>query len=303
MAPPFRSKVKGQFYQGKWYCDCKPKQRAEYHTVKGDTPNKGKGFYKCKLWNKDGDCKMFLWESDAQAREQAAMRENLRSEPLRPGSKPPARPTEPSVTPTPSYDFRAPSLRAPSHASTVATHLTNINEDETENDFEEAMVKVEPSDFHTATTIGRPELQMATPMTPRTNRAEPMATSGKRKHNEMALEPPPSDGMPRVNLLDSGYHGGESSDRPSKRRAVDYEFLDQISPQSSPTPARYRNAESTVVENTLFKDICDALTPHGVRLNERANHSVQQVCTRYQQKTQGLLNGYVCSYGLQKHVS
>jgi hypothetical protein len=154
------------------------------------------------------------------------------------------------------------------------------------------MVNVELDAQHIAATTERLGADIVAPVTPRANRADHMVTPGKRKHSEIGLETPQLHRQPQLGVHDSGYGGGETLDRQaSKRRAIDSEFLDHISPQSSPTPARYRNAEDTAIENTLFKDISDALTPHGVRLSERANYSIQQVCTRYDRKTQGLVKG------------
>jgi hypothetical protein len=268
-------------------------------TVKKEGPNQGKRFYKCPNWKETtGKCDLFIWEDEAASRAEAALLNSSRTEP-RPydeaDSRAPPRPNQPSVTPTPSYDFRAPDPRAPStRASTVATNRTHEFEDgnETEDDFEEAMIKVELDTQQIAATTERLGAQMAAPATPRANRAEPMVTPGKRKHSEIGLETPQTNRQPNFGLNDSGYFGGTGSERQaSKRRAVDSEFLDQISPQSSPTPVRFRNAEDTAIENTLFKDICDALTPHGVRLSERANNSIQQVCNRYHRKTDGLVKG------------
>lgn len=242
---------------------------------------------------------MFLWEEEAATRAEAALLNQSRTEP-RPQDdiRPPPRPEQPSVTPTPSYDFRAPSLREPSLASTVPSNYTNALDDgeETENGFEEAMIKAEHDTQRIAPTIEKPVSRLTTaPVTPRASRAEPMVTPGKRKYSDIGLETPQTMRQPQLGLHDSGYGGGETSEQQaSKRRAMDSDFLNQISPQSSPTPSRFRNAEDTaVVEHTLFKAISDALTTHGVRLSDRANHSVQTVCTRYERKTQGLVKGYV----------
>lgn len=281
--------------------DCEPRLPAVLETVKKDTPNKGKRFYKCQNWKETANkCDLFLWEEEASTRAEAALLNQSRTEP-RPQDetnvRPPPRPDHPSVTPTPSYDFRAPGLREPSHASTVpSSHYNTALDDgeETEDEFEEAMIKAEHDTVQIAAMTERLESHMAAPMTPRANQAEPMVTPGKRKYTEMGLETPQTMRQPQLGLHDSGYGGGELSERhASKRRAVDSEFLDQISPQSTPTPLRYRNVEDTAVEHTLFQDICDALTPHGVRLGLRADYSIQQVCTRYERKTQGLVKGYV----------
>lgn len=244
---------------------------------------------------------MFLWEEEAATRAEAALLNQSRTEP-RPRQddiRPPPPPAQLSVTPTPSYDFRAPSLREPSQASTVLSNYTNTLDDggeESEEDFEEAIIKAEHDAHQIAQTTERLGTHLpVAPMTPRANRAEPMVTSGKRKYSDIGMETPQTMRQPQLGLHDSGYGGGETSERQaSKRRAMDSDFLNQISPQSSPTPSRFRNAEDTaVIEHTLFKAISDALTTHGVRLSDRANHSISQVCTRYERKTQGLVKGYV----------
>lgn len=240
---------------------------------------------------------MFLWEEEAATRAEAALLNQSRTEPRPQGDiRSPPRPEQPSVTPTPSYDFRAPSLREPSHASTVPINYRNALDDgeETEDDFEEAMIKAEHDTQQIAQTTEGLGSQLTAPVTPRVNRVEPMITPGNRNYSDIGLETPQTMRQPQLGLHDSGYGGGEASERQaSKRRAVDSDLLNQISPQSSPTPSRFRNAEGPVVGHTLFKAISDALTTHGVRLSDRANHSIQQVCTRYERKTQGLVRGYV----------
>ncbi|QDS68105.1 hypothetical protein FKW77_010145 [Venturia effusa] len=293
----YRAKpLKGLFTRGQWHCDCEPRLPAVLETVKKDTPNKGKRFYKCQNWKETtGKCDMFLWEEEAATRAEAALLNQSRTEPrAQEDIRPPPRPEQPSVTPTPSYDFRAPSLREASHASTVPSNHTNAPDDgeETEDDFEEAMIKAEHDTQQIVPTTEKIGTHQPAPVTPRANRAEPMVTTGKRKFSDIGLETPQKMRQPQLGLHDSGYGGGEASDRQaSKRRAMGSDFLDQISPQSSPTPSRFRNAEDTAVEHTLFKSISEALSTHGVRLSDRANHSVQQVCIRYERKTQGLVKG------------
>lgn len=239
---------------------------------------------------------MFLWEEEAATRAEAALLNQSRTEPRPQGDiRSPPRPEQLSVTPTPSYDFRAPSLREPTHASEVPSNYTNaLDGEETKDDFKEAMIKAEHDTQQIAQTTEGLRVRLTAPVTPRTNRAEPLITPGKRKYSDIGMETPQIMRQPQLGLYDSGYGGGEASERQaSKRRAVDSDLLNQISPQSSPTPSRFRNAEDTAVEHTLFKAISDALTTHGVHLSDRANHSIQQVCTRYERKTQGLVKGYV----------
>ncbi|TID16935.1 hypothetical protein E6O75_ATG09701 [Venturia nashicola] len=294
--------LKGLFTRGQWHLpgDCEPRLPAVLEIVKKDTPNKGKRFYKCQNWKETtGKCDMFLWEEEAASRAEAALLNQSRTEPrAQDDVRLPPRPEMLSVTPTPSYDFRAPSLREPSHASTVASNYTNSNAlddgEETEDEFEEAMIKAEHDTQQIAPTTERPASHLPiAPVTPRANRAEPMVTPGKRKYSDIGLETPQTMRQPQLGLHDSGYGGGDASERQaSKRRAINSDFLNQISPQSSPTPSRFRNAkDSPVVEHTLFKDLSAALTTHGVRLSDRANHSIEQVCTRYERKTQGLVKG------------
>ncbi|KAE9985099.1 hypothetical protein EG328_007870 [Venturia inaequalis] len=272
---------------------------AVLETVKKDTPNKGKRFYKCQNWKETmGKCDMFLWEEEAATRAEAALLNQSRTEPrYQEDVRLPPRQEQFSVTPTPSYDFRAPSLRAPSQAGTFLSNYTNSNAlddgEETEDDFEEAMIKAEHDTQPIAQTIESLESHLPAPATPRTNRADPMVTPGKRKYSDIGLETPQTMRQPQLGLHDSGYGGGDASERrASKRRAVDSDFLTMASPQSSPTPSRFRNAEETAVtQQTLFKDISAALTTHGVRLSDRVNHSLSQVCARYERKTHGLGKG------------
>jgi hypothetical protein len=262
----------GQFCRGKWYCDCNPPTLAVLHETYGNTQNKGRFYYKCEWRNIAGkDCNLFLWEDEAQKRQEAMLQKGESSEPLRPGQTRPPRPTQPSPTPTPSHNFRAPDPRAPSQASTVATHIMIKNELE-DDDGDVTEDEAENARDDEAEGI-------AMPVTPRANRMDHIATPGKRKYSQTSLETPKNSGMPPLNAEDSGYFEGESSQRQAKKRVVEPDFSSQRSSQS-PTPSGRRNTRVATNENTLFEQITQVLEQHEARLSPRAYSSIQEICNR-----------------------
>ena len=72
---------RGAFISGIWHCDCEPRMPAEKFQTKKEGKNHGRWFYTCqKAQHKR--CNFFLWEDDAKIREEGAVLNNSRSEPM-----------------------------------------------------------------------------------------------------------------------------------------------------------------------------------------------------------------------------
>ena len=72
---------KGLFADGAWHCNCTPRLPAERFKVKKDGKNHGRWFYVCQQ-GEGKRCNFFLWEDDAKPREEAAVLNAQRSEPV-----------------------------------------------------------------------------------------------------------------------------------------------------------------------------------------------------------------------------
>lgn len=71
---------RGLFADGIWHCDCSPRLPAEHFKVKKEGQNQGRWFYTCQKADPDR-CGFFLWNEDAQVREEGAVLGGRRSEP------------------------------------------------------------------------------------------------------------------------------------------------------------------------------------------------------------------------------
>ncbi|CBX95549.1 hypothetical protein LEMA_P027010.1 [Plenodomus lingam JN3] len=87
---------KGLFINGIWHCDCNPREPAIHFETKKAGPNKGRWFRSCQ--KPDGArCGFFLWDDQAQPREQAVLMNNSRTEPS------PITPSKRQQSPPPPY--------------------------------------------------------------------------------------------------------------------------------------------------------------------------------------------------------
>lgn len=98
--------MKGFLDVDSWKCDCNPRLPAVKCTVRKNSPNKGRQYYKCP--NIDTGCRFFLWETDALRRET-----NPDPEPLSQAY--------PSPTPIPSTGTRRHTRANPDPENIVAT--------------------------------------------------------------------------------------------------------------------------------------------------------------------------------------
>lgn len=73
---------RGLFADGIWHCECTPRLPAEHFKVKKEGANQGRWFYTCQMADPKR-CGFFLWDEDAQPREEAAVLSNSRDEPDR----------------------------------------------------------------------------------------------------------------------------------------------------------------------------------------------------------------------------
>ncbi|EXJ77892.1 hypothetical protein A1O3_09051 [Capronia epimyces CBS 606.96] len=76
-----RTSKRGAFVDGIWHCDCQPRLPADKLQTKNGGKNHGRWFYTCQK-PQHKRCNFFLWNDDAKIREEGAVLNNSRSEPL-----------------------------------------------------------------------------------------------------------------------------------------------------------------------------------------------------------------------------
>jgi hypothetical protein len=110
--------------------------------------------------------------------------------------------------------------------------------------------------------------------------------SGNLQYNSNGLPTPETGGI----SLGRNLFGNPNESLAQKRKA-DNEFLDLVSPASTPTPARFKDVQGRVSDVGLFKDIALALQSTNVHLDDEATSVVKQVCSRYDRKAEGISQG------------
>jgi hypothetical protein len=110
--------------------------------------------------------------------------------------------------------------------------------------------------------------------------------SGNIQYNNNGMPTPETGGTSlRRNLF------GNPTESLTHKRKADNEFLDLVSPASTPTPTRFRDVEGRMSDAGLFKDIALALQSSNVYLDDEATRVVKQVCSRYDRKAEGISQG------------
>lgn len=273
------SRLRGLFSKGIWRCDCNPRYPADHFQVKKEGPNKGRWFYTCQnKQNEGGGCGFFLWEDDAKIREEGAVMSNgkWKSEidprktddetgdelpkSVRRRASPPPKKSKigngDSRKRQPSSD---PTLMFGNDDATAADPEFDMTSDE-----EQMMAAVEAS-------------------TPR--KFDPVTPSSKRKFMEMNG----AGGLPTPKT------GGKSFTTPSKGGPVNAAFLDIVSPASTPTPSRFRNAvgtSATAIDlDSLYIDIFHCLQSRSIYIGEDARTSLKEICDLYSRRTHGVEKG------------
>jgi hypothetical protein len=106
------------------------------------------------------------------------------------------------------------------------------------------------------------------------------------EYNNIALPTPETGGDTLRKTL-----FGATDDSLTRKRKADNEFLDLVSPATTPTPARFRDTEKGGADGELYKDIALALERKNLRLNDEVTNTIKQVCARHDLKGQGIAKG------------
>jgi hypothetical protein len=307
------SRPKGLFASGIWQCDCQPRLPADHFQTKKEGKNKGRWFYRCQKRNSDeGACNFFLWEDDARVREESAVLSNSRNEPR----------TTVDINEEKSHsETRAGQMETEGNKRTLLMDLAQEDsgrrQPEQELGSSQSMSAVGGSNWDADWTWDSEEESKE-----RTSRKaqEPAAatalnliTPGKRKFSEISpdlgnLPTPktggnafttPSKAGPRaISLAEEPPHSvfpTPSKLGPSRATTSEFDYvLDVVSSATTPTPQRFFHIGSTAYRGEsdhLYNDIMKELQARDVHIGEGAKEAVQQVCTLFSRRKQGIMNG------------
>jgi hypothetical protein len=243
--------------------------------VKKEGPNKGRWFYKCQnAQNEDKGCGFWLWDDEAKIREESAVMNNekwksevdprktddetgdeLPRSVKRRASPPPRK----SMIGNGDSGKRQPSLASGNDDANASDPEFNMTSNE-----EQMMAAVEAS-------------------TPR--KSDPITPSSKRKFTEMNG----AGGLPTPKTR------GKTFTTPSKDGPVNAAFLDIVSPASTPTPSRFRNAlgtSATAVDlDSLYSDVLHSLQSKNIYIGDEARTSLKEICSLHSRRAHGVEKG------------
>ena len=210
-------------------------------------------------------CGFFLWEDDAKPREEGAVLNNSRTEPG-------AAKIHGAQSPPPPYSIHGNS----NHEKRPV--LKALDKPAVESD-DELAFGISSGDEIALSQVADAIL-CETPK--KAVKTHSFTTPGKRKFSDMAVGGLPTPNTNRSPLFASRGAGSIS-------RITD-DFLDVVSPHTTPTPSRVKNALPSVESSDdIFSNITGALAASNVALNDNAETAVERVCNRYALKNRGLV--------------
>ncbi|KIW07985.1 uncharacterized protein PV09_01884 [Verruconis gallopava] len=277
---PFRGRrMRGLFTNGVWYCDCNPRLPAEHFKVKKEGKNQGRWFYTCQK-PEEQRCAFFLWDEDAKIREESAVLNNSRTEPRAPltvgasGRDREQHHSENAKAPEESGSQRESVIKLRADSPSSSHH--EESGDEHTKDSDSSLVSeagLRSLEENAIRSLQQPQL----PLEPK--------TPAKRSHIEM-------HGLPTPDTIGRQHHSlGYPVSSPSKRRATDVELLNLVSPTTTPTPVRFRDAVGGSGDDTLFAEIEQVLSSHRVKLNADTSKAVKAICHKHTLRMQGVIKG------------
>lgn len=230
-------------------------------------------------------CRFFLWQSDAQVRERAAVLANTQSEPD-PFTQTPSKPYQARtglLTPQTERRFvDAPPRRYPSPPKTAKARMMAEDADEygwndDEDDDEELKEALSSSQSATASFISQPNFHPELPS--KAVRTSETTSPGKRKLSEFAYDSPA-----RAPSILATPQSTRSSRFPPSSAEV----------SMTPTPSKYRDVisgDSNANRSDLAKDALAILDKHSVVLPNIALNELVALLDRQELKTKGIIQG------------
>lgn len=204
-----------------------------------------------------------MWNDDAKIREESAVLNNSRSEVHQTDNARSAPGLIASAFQNCAQDEsgrRQPSLEPDDRPATLRHSDPSNPDHDMPNDGEQVVADVE------AITSRIPE-----PVTP-----------GKRKFSEMNG----AGGLPTPKT------GGNIFTTPTRTASISADFLDMVSPATTPTPARFKDAAGAAGHlNGLYNDVMGVLNAKKVHLAPEALSEVREVCSRFSRRAYGVEKG------------
>ncbi|KAH9879101.1 hypothetical protein J1614_002536 [Plenodomus biglobosus] len=273
---------KGLFTNGVWHCDCNPRQPAIHFETKKAGPNQGRWFRSCQ--KQDGArCAFFLWDDQAQAREQAALMNNSRTEPT---LNPPTTPSKRQQSPPSPYTIDTNSaVSNRKRARPVRSDSDEYGFEQADDDFDselnQVMAKVETPSKATKTSV------IATPATGR--RKLPWQLDQPVSGSSIGLQTPQTDRKaPGDASAYSNPIAGRSLFTPSKADNTDPRQPGILSSScETPTPIRFRN----VGAEDLVGDVFALLHETNSRLTSHAESELRTLLSKHTKSAEGYKRG------------
>lgn len=284
---------RGAFIEGVWHCDCNPRLPAQRFRVKKEGPNQGKWFYTCQQ-TEPKRCKMFLWEEQAQPREQAAVLANSRSEPRVSENEAP-----PPYSEIPSAERDGNRLRDNSaHVSWEQNDSTNTRRrsrpvmEESQTDDEDYGDLTADEEHRLSQTVDRAARTISPPAQTPSRKAH--------KPNEYATpsRPPPANSLPtpsmtngkaRSSFVDDYLLNGKGPNDTPTSSAYETPHRD-----ASPTPLRFSHAAASdpspsAITSTSLADEVFAILPSNLVSSTR--DPLLAVLRKHELQVQGIAKG------------
>ncbi|KAI9885528.1 MAG: hypothetical protein M1823_002667 [Watsoniomyces obsoletus] len=293
--------------------NCPTRLPALHLETKKGGPNHGKWFYKCQKPQHE-QCKFFLWEQDAKAREEDAMPVHnprpeaatinypkLREMPTDVRSKP-VPSTANNLGNSPVNNQRSPvnNQRKGATSPTFDDNDNGPDDDWSLSGDEEAQIMFEASHHQT----GSPRRRIPQPETPRkATKIVSFGSPGKQSNPPSSMIQKTNGttralidfvtGVPKTPSRNINTPGGITG-TPSRNTNAPGGISGQLlsPPATTPTPTRFRdiNVGFGGADSTLAEEILKAVETTG-RLNDGAKNEVRNICNRHALRTQGIEKG------------
>ncbi|KAF2792237.1 hypothetical protein K505DRAFT_247135 [Melanomma pulvis-pyrius CBS 109.77] len=281
---------RGQFENGAWSCDCSPRLPAVHYQVKKDGLNKGRWFYSCqKPMSDENRCKFFLWDSDAKPREERALLNNSRSEPLRANANTPSKPQN-IAEPPPPYTPNIPTEQSRKRSRAI------IEEDD---DFafgqgEDAAFTNELNQVMAAAETPRKTARTDAFTTPAARRTLPwVKDSNDPTHG---LRTPQTGYHAHTDLFQTRFSApGGSLLTPSKPKDQEDDSHQATtassSPFNTPTPSRFKDVSAVGAKEDLVQDVLGLLHEADIHLSGQTSVDLRNILSKHARKSEGYRRG------------
>ncbi|KAI8940134.1 hypothetical protein NX059_003847 [Plenodomus lindquistii] len=272
--------LKGMFTNGVWHCDCNPREPAIHFETKKAGPNQGRWFRSCQK-PEGSRCGFFLWDDQAQPREQAALMNNSRSEPT------PITPSKRQPSPPPPYSIGT----KPVESSRKRARLIRNDSDDYGFEQVDADFNSELNQIMTEVETPSKAIKTSDVATPATGRRKlPWQMDQPVPGSSLGLQTPLTD---RKTATEAAAAFGSSN---ASRSMFNPSMVDESEPHragtpstscETPTPIRFKNAGS----EDLVSDIFALLQETNTRLNSQAEIELRGLLAKYTKSAEGYKRG------------